>query len=65
MGDLILIVIHIVCVTTVYISAFRTGFKVSRDESRRQAQACVAPLAEMLERLNLDIDAFIDDEKDR
>jgi hypothetical protein len=64
MGELMLIVVHIVCVASIYISAYRTGFKVCRDESLRRAEAYAAPLAEMLEQLNLDMDAFVDDEKD-
>lgn len=64
MGDLILIIMHIVCVTSIYISAYRTGFNVCRDESLRRAEAYAAPLAEMLEQLNLDIESFVDDEKD-
>lgn len=64
MGDLVLIVIHIVCVTAIYVCAYRAGFKVCREESLRQANACAAPLVEMLERLNMDIETFVDDEKD-
>ncbi len=64
MGDLVLIVIHMVCVTAIYVCAYRAGFKVCRDESLRQANAYAAPLAEILERLNMDIETFVDDEKD-
>lgn len=64
MEDLMLIIVHIVCVTSIYISAFRTGFNACRDESLRRAETYVAPLAEMLEQLNLDIESFDDDEKD-
>jgi len=65
MGELILILLHIVCVTALYMTAYRTGYKAGRDESRRRAEAYAAPLTEMLERLNLDIDNFLDDKKDR
>jgi len=62
MGELILIIVHIVCVASLYVSAYRTGFKVCRDESLRRAEAYAAPLADMLEQLNLDIESFDDDE---
>ena len=65
MGDSILIIIHIVCVSALYVSAYRTGFKVCQEESQRWAEANVAPLTEILERLNMDIKTFNDDEKDR
>ena len=65
MGEFILIVIHIVCVTAIYVSAYRAGFKVCQDESQRRAEAYAAPLTEILERLNMDIETFNDDEKDR
>ena len=65
MGTLFLILFHIVLVTAIYITAYRTGYKVCRDESRRQAEAYAAPLTAMLERLNLDIENFLDDKKDR
>ena len=65
MGDFILIIIHIICVSALYVSAYRTGFKVCRDESQRRAEANAAPLTEILERLNMDLETFSDDEKDR
>lgn len=65
MGTLFLIIFHIVIVTAIYISAYRTGYGVCRDQSRRQAEACSAPLTEILEQLNLDIGKFLDDDKDR
>jgi hypothetical protein len=65
MGDLVLIVVHIVCVTAVCISAYRAGFKACRDESKRQAESYAIPLAQMLEQLNLDIETFLDDRKER
>ena len=65
MGTLILIIFHIVIVSAVYITAYRTGHRACREESRRQVEACTAPLTEMLEQLNLDIDKFLDDKKDQ
>lgn len=65
MGELILILFHILCVTALYVTAYRTGHKVARDESRRRAEAYAAPLTEILERLNLDMENFLDDTKDR
>ena len=61
----VLILFHIVWVTAVYIAAYRTGYKACRDESQRRAEAYAAPLTELLERLNMDIETFIEDEKDR
>lgn len=63
--DFMIIIIHIVCVAAIYVSAYRAGFKGGRDESQRRAEARSAPLAEILARLNLDIETFVDDEKDR
>ena len=65
MGEMILILLHIIGVAVLYASAYRTGYKVGRDESRRRAEAYAQPLTEMLERLNLDIDNFLDDKEDR
>jgi len=65
MGTLFLIFFHIVFVTAIYITAYRTGYGVCRDHSRRQAEACSAPLSEILEQLNLDIESFLDDDQDR
>jgi len=64
MGDLMLIIIHIACVTSIYISAYRIGYKAAREESIRRAEANAAPLAEILEQLNLDMETFVDDEKE-
>ena len=65
MEALLLALFHIAVVTAVYITAYRTGYKVCEEESRRQAAAYAAPLTEMLERLNLDIESFLDDRQDR
>jgi hypothetical protein len=65
MGNLVLIIIHIVCVTAVCISAYRAGFKACWDESRRRAEAYAVPLTQMLERLNLDVETFLDDKQER
>ena len=65
MGILILILFHVIMVAAIYFTAYRTGYGVCQDESRRQAEACAAPLTEILERLNLDIDNFLDDKEDR
>ena len=65
MGNLVLIIIHIVCVTAVCISAYRAGFKAGWDESRRQAEAYAVPLTQMLERLNLDVETFLNDKQER
>ena len=62
---LLLITYHIVLVTAVFWTAYRTGYRASADESRRQAEAQVAPLREILERLNLDAEAFLDDGEGR
>ena len=65
MGTLFLILFHIIMVTLVYVTAYRIGYGVCRDETRRQAQAYTAPLTEMLEQLNMDVEKLLDDEKDR
>lgn len=65
MGTLFLIIFHIVFVSALYITAYRTGYGVCRNQSRRLAEARTAPLAEILEELNLDIEKFIEDDKDR
>lgn len=65
MATLLLVLFHIVAVGAVYISAYRTGFAVSESETRRQVEACAAPLTEMLERLNLDIDKILEDSPTR
>jgi len=63
MGTLLLIFLHIVFVTALYITAYRTGYGVCRDKSRRQAEIRTAPLMETLEQLNLDIERFLDDDQ--
>jgi|GEM_PF-2337381 len=65
MGTLILVLFHIVIVTVVFISAYRTGYRTCQQESRRNVEAYTAPLTKVLEQLNLDIDKILDDEKDR
>lgn len=65
MGILFLIFFHIVFVTAIYITAYRTGYGACRDQSRRRAEACTAPLTTILEELNLDIERFLDDDQDR
>lgn len=65
MGTVFLIIFHIVLVSAIYITAYRTGYGVCRDQSRRQAEARTAPLAEILAELNLDIEKFLEDDKDR
>ncbi len=65
MMTFMLITYHIVLVSAVYWTAYRTGYNACADESRRQAEAHVAPLREALERLNLDTDALLDDKRDR
>ena len=65
MGTLFLLLLHIAVVTALFITAYRTGYKSCLDESRRHAAAYAAPLVEMLERLNLDIENFLDDKKER
>lgn len=65
MGTLFLIVIHIILVTAVYITAYRTGYGVCRDDALRKAGDETQPLKRILEELNLDIETFLDDDKDR
>ncbi len=59
----LLIALHIIMVTAVYWTAYRTGYKASLAESRRQAMDGAAPLIETLEKLNLDVDEFLDDKR--
>ena len=61
METILLIIMHSIAVTALYFSAYRTGFAVCETNTRRRAEACVAPLAEMLERLNLDIDTIMEE----
>jgi len=65
MGISLLIFFHIIFVTALYITAFRTGYGVCRNKSRQQAEARTAPLTEILEQLNLDIEKFLDNDKER
>ncbi len=65
MMTLMLIVYHVVLVSAVFWTAYRTGYKACADESRRKAEAHVAPLREILEKLNLDAGAFLDDKEGR
>lgn len=65
MGIMFLIFFHIIFVTALYITAYRTGYGVCRNKSRQQAEARTAPLTEVLEQLNLDIEKFLDNDKDR
>lgn len=65
MGTLFLVIFHIVFVSAIYITAYRTGYGVCRNQSRRLAETRTAPLAEILEELNLDIEKFLEDDKDR
>jgi hypothetical protein len=65
MGTLFLVVIHIILVSAVYITAYRTGYGVCRDDARLKASTATQPLIRRLEELNLDIETFLDDDKDR
>jgi hypothetical protein len=64
MGTLFLFIIHIILVTAVYITAYRTGYGVCRNEVLRQTSKETLPLTRILEDLNLDIESFLDDDKD-
>ena len=59
----LLIAFHIIMVTGVYWTAYRTGYNARDAESRRQAMDGAAPLIETLEKLNLDVDEFLDDKR--
>jgi hypothetical protein len=61
MMTLILITYHLILVTAVYWTAYRTGYNACRDESRRLAEAYTTPLSEILEELNLDVDKLMKD----
>ncbi len=63
MMTLLLIVYHLVLVTAVYWTAYRTGYQSCQDEARRQAKAYTAPLTEILEKLNLDAEEFLGDRR--
>ena len=65
MGTLFLIIIHIILVTAVYITAYRTGYGACRNDALRKASTETQPLKRMLEELNMDIETFLDDDKDR
>ena len=64
METFLLVLVHSIAVTALYVSAYRTGFAVCEPNTRRQAEACAAPLTEMLERLNLDIDTILEEPDD-
>ncbi len=59
-----LIVYHVVLVSAVYWTAYRTGYNTCQDESRRQAEAQTEPLKEILERLNMDAEALMNEKQD-
>ena len=59
----LLIVFHIIMVTFVYCTAYRTGYNARVTELRRRAKDGVAPLIETLEKLNLDVDEFLNDKR--
>ncbi len=65
MGTLFLTIFHVVIVAAIYITAYRTGYRSCQAESRRHAEEYTAPLTKMLEELNLDIERFLEDKKDR
>ncbi len=60
-----LITYHIILVSAVYWTAYRTGYSARADESRRRAEAHVAPLKEILEKLNMDADALLEDKRNK
>ena len=64
MTTFLLITYHLILVSAVYWTAYRTGYKTCLDESRRQAEAHTAPLKEILEKLNLDAEALLNDKHD-
>ena len=59
----LLIVFHIIMVTVVYWTAYRTGYNAHVAELRRRAEDGAAPLIETLEKLNLDVNEFMDDKR--
>ncbi|MGD8241636.1 MAG: hypothetical protein PVF59_02335 [Desulfobacterales bacterium] len=59
----LLIVFHIIMVTVVYGTAYRTGYNARIAELRRRDEDGAAPLIETLEKLNLDVNEFIDDKR--
>ena len=61
---LFLIAYHIVLVSAVYLTAYRTGYKTCQEESRRQAATQAEPLKEVLERLNMDAEALLNEKRD-
>jgi hypothetical protein len=65
MGISFLIFFHIIFVTAIYITAYRTGYAVCRNKSRQLAKDRAIPLMEVLEQLNLDTEKFLDNDKDR
>ena len=63
MTTCLLIAFHIIMVTVVYGSAYRSGYNARVDESRRRANDGAAPLIETLEQLNLDVDEILGDKR--
>lgn len=59
----LLIAFHIIMVTVVYWTAYRTGYHARVAESRRRANDSATPLIETLEKLNLDVDEFLNDKR--
>ena len=59
----LLIAFHIIMVTGVYWTAYRTGYNARVAESRRRVKEDAAPLIETLEKLNLDVDEFLNDKR--
>jgi hypothetical protein len=59
----LLIIYHVLLVTAVYWTAYRTGYKACRAESQRLAQAYATPLTQMLEKLNLNTEEFLNDKR--
>ena len=59
----LLIAFHIIMVTVVYGTAYRSGYNARVAESRRRAKDGAAPLIETLEQLNLDVDEILGDKR--
>ena len=61
-----ILIYHAILVTAVYITAYRTGFEACRRAFRCKTALGTAPLVDMLERLNLKVEDFLDErENDR
>jgi hypothetical protein len=58
------LIYHVILVAAVYITAYRTGFKACQLTFRRRAARDTAPLAKMLEQLNLKVEDFLDERND-